>query len=83
MIDIPRSTSASSINTRRNITTNFPQVFTEPEAAKWLRVSRITLQRVRLRGEISFSRVGGVRVVYTYKNLTDYLASRERTAFKT
>jgi len=62
------------------ISTRHPQVFTEPEAANWLRVSRITLQRIRLRGEISFSRVGGTRVVYTIKNLTDYLASCERKA---
>lgn len=53
-------------------------VFTEKEAAKLLKVSRITLQRVRLGGGISFSRVGSSRVVYTQKNLTDYLTARER-----
>lgn len=54
------------------------RVFTEIEAAKVLKVSRVTLQRVRLSGGISFSRVGSSRVVYTEKNLTDYLAARER-----
>lgn len=56
-------------------------VFTEPEAASWLKVSRVTLQRIRLRGEISFCRVGGCRVIYTSKHLEEYLASRERAAF--
>ncbi len=56
-------------------------IFTEPEAARWLKVSRITLQRIRLRGEIAFSRVGGTRVIYTQKHLIDYLNSRERAAF--
>ena len=53
---------------------------TELEASAYLRISRQTLQRIRLRGEISFSRVGGTKVVYTLKNLSDYLASRERIA---
>ncbi len=57
-----------------------PQVFNEPEAASWLRVSRVTLQRIRLRGEIAFTRIGGTRVVYTLKQLTDYLAAHERPA---
>lgn len=56
--------------------------FTEPEAAFWLKVSRITLQRARLRGEIAFSRIGGCRVIYTRKHLEDYLISRERAAYK-
>lgn len=59
------------------------QVFTEPEAARLLRISRVTLQRIRLRGEISFSRIGGTRVIYTEKHLGDYLAARERAAFHT
>jgi hypothetical protein len=58
------------------------EIFTEPEAAHWLKVSRITLQRARLRGEIAFSRVGGCRVIYTRRHLEDYLASRERAAYK-
>lgn len=58
-----------------------PQVFTEPEAAKFLRLSRQTLQRIRLRGEIAFCRVGGTRVVYTRQHLDAYLASRERAAY--
>lgn len=65
------------------LTTKFPQVFTEPEAAQWLRISRITLQRIRLRGEISFSRIGGTRVVYTVKNLADYVQARERKSHAT
>jgi len=54
------------------------RTFTEPEAAGYLKISRQTLQRIRIRGEISFCRVGGTRVLYTHKHLEDYLASRER-----
>lgn len=55
-------------------------VLTEIEAANWLRISRITLQRIRLRGEIAFSRVGGTRVVYSLGQLKAYLAKCEVTA---
>jgi hypothetical protein len=49
--------------------------FTEPEAAKHLKVSRITLQRRRLAGEIAFFRIGA-RVVYSTAHLDDFLARR-------
>lgn len=72
--------------------TNFPataesqqtnqEIFTEAEAAQLLKVSRITLQRARLRGEIAFCRIGGCRVIYTRKHLEDYLAQQERVAYK-
>ena len=58
-----------------------PEIFTEPEAAAWLKVSRITLQRARLRGEIAFARVGGCRVIYTRRQIEDYLNARERAAY--
>lgn len=51
--------------------------FTEPEAAKHLKVSRITLQRRRLAGEIAFYRIGS-RVVYSTAHLQDFLARQER-----
>ena len=59
----------------------FQEIFTEHEAAAWLKVSRITLQRARLRGEIAFARVGGCRVIYTRRQIEDYLNSRERAAY--
>jgi len=79
---IPQDTNLPLTIDRNFITTRFTKVYTEIEAAECLRVSRITLQRIRLRGEIAFSRVGGSRVVYTSKNLTDYLATREQAAFR-
>lgn len=53
---------------------------TEREAARFLRISVITLKRIRYRGEIASSRVGRNRILYTTKGLTEYLASRERFA---
>jgi excisionase family DNA binding protein len=52
-------------------------LMTEPEAARELRVSRITLQRLRLRGHVSYVRVGG-QVRYTASHLKDYLKQQER-----
>lgn len=53
----------------------------EVEAAQWLKVSRITLQRARLRGELDYYRVGGSRVIYSMQHLKDYLKKRERKAY--
>ena len=58
------------------------QIFTEAEAAKLLKISRVTLQRIRLRGEIAFARIGGTRVIYTNKHLEAYLHFRERAVFR-
>ena len=66
---------------RRFITTRFIKVYNEKEAAEALGISRITLQRIRLRGGISFSRVGN-SIRYTAKNLTDFLAACERPAVR-
>lgn len=71
------ASSAAEIPSNNNVI----EIFTEPEAAKLLKVARITLQRARLRGEIAFSRIGGCRVVYTRKHLFDYVESRERAAY--
>lgn len=75
------NTQTSQMNQPNNHQTTFPQNFTEVEAARWLKVSKITLLRIRSRGEIAFSRVGGSRIIYTLKHLEDYLASRERAAY--
>lgn len=79
MMEINQNLPAQNVeNTHFSIT---PNNFTEPEAAQWLKVSRITLQRARIRGEIAFCRIGGIRVIYTRKHLEDYLKSREHAAF--
>ena len=46
--------------------------YTEAEAAKWLRISRATLQRARYRKEISYYRMGNNRNVYASHHLKDY-----------
>lgn len=71
----------NTTNISAEIQLPIPDNFTEAEAAKWLKVSRITLQRARLRGEITFSRIGGCRVIYTRRHLEDYLTKRERAAY--
>jgi hypothetical protein len=53
------------------------QCVSEKEAALRLGVSRATLLRARLRGEISCFRIG-IRVVYSAAHLRDYLTAVER-----
>jgi excisionase family DNA binding protein len=55
----------------------FVETLSEPNAAKVIGISRLTLQRARRRGEISFYRVG-TRVLYAPQHIADYLASVER-----
>lgn len=45
---------------------------TESEAAKLLKISQETLQRIRYNGEIEFYRVGG-RVFYLPQNLYEFV----------
>lgn len=53
------------------------ETLTEAAAAQMLGVSKITLQRLRNRGEISHFRIGA-RVLYSLEQLKDYLADVER-----
>jgi excisionase family DNA binding protein len=53
------------------------ETLTETAAAQVLGVARITLQRLRKRGEISHFRIGA-RVLYSPEHLKDYLADVER-----
>ncbi len=46
--------------------------YTEKEAAKWLKISRATLQRARYRKDISFYRMGNNRIVYARRHLDAY-----------
>lgn len=55
----------------------FVETFSEKNAATVIGVSRLTLQRARKRGDISYYRVG-TRVLYSAKHIADYLASVER-----
>jgi excisionase family DNA binding protein len=53
------------------------ETLTEVEAARMLGISKITLQRLRHRGEISHFRIGA-RVLYSPQHLKDYLTGVER-----
>ena len=53
------------------------ETLTESEAARLLGVSKITLQRLRSREEISHFRIGS-RVLYSPEQLKEYLAAVER-----
>ena len=55
------------------------ELFTEAEAAEFLRISRVTLWRERSKGNISFRRLP--RLVYTQGDLNEYLARNKRAAF--
>jgi excisionase family DNA binding protein len=58
------------------------ETLTEAEAARMLGVSKITLQRLRNRGEISHFRIGA-RVLYSPTHIQDYLSSVERKVQET
>ena len=55
------------------------QLLSEPEASSALGISRITLQRKRKDGDISFYRVGG-RILYSPSHLDEYLSKCEQKA---
>ncbi len=55
------------------------KLLSEPEASSVLGISKITLQRKRKDGSISFYRVGG-RVLYSPSHLEEYLAKCEQKA---
>ena len=55
------------------------KLLSEPKAALALGVSKITLQRKRKDGSISFYQVGG-RILYSPNHLEEYLAKCEQKA---
>jgi excisionase family DNA binding protein len=55
------------------------KLLSEPEASSVLGISKITLQRKRKDGSISFYRVGG-RVLYSPSHLEEYLSKCEQKA---
>ena len=59
----------------------FPEVLSEPEAARVLGISSLTLRRARKRGEISFLQIGR-RILYSSDHINQYLAFVERRKSK-
>jgi predicted site-specific integrase-resolvase len=51
-------------------------IFTEPEMAKRLRISAVTLRRMRKRGEIGFVQLTSNRIAYRQSHGDALLASR-------
>jgi hypothetical protein len=62
------------------LTMNEKQIYTDKEAADYLRISQVTLWRERKGGKISFRRVAS-KIVYTNQDLEDYLERTKRDAF--
>ncbi len=70
-------TNQSSVRTSAENST--VKLLSEPEASSVLGISKITLQRKRKDGSISFYRVGG-RVLYSPSHLEEYLSKCEQKA---
>ncbi len=56
------------------------KIYTDREAAEYLRISQVTLWRERKKGKISFHRAAS-KIIYTRADLDAYLDSTKRTAF--
>ncbi len=56
------------------------QIYTDREAAEYLRISQVTLWRLRKTGKISFRRAAS-KIIYTQTDLENYLQSTKREAF--
>ncbi len=56
------------------------QLYTDREAAEYLRISQVTLWRERTKGKITFRRAAS-KIIYTRADLESYLESTKREAF--
>ncbi len=56
------------------------KIFTDREAADYLRIGQTTLWRLRKTGKISFRRAAS-KIIYTQLDLENYLDSTKREAF--
>ncbi len=56
------------------------QIYTDREAARYLRIGQTTLWRLRKAGKISFRRASS-KIIYTQNDLENYLDSTKRDAF--
>ena len=66
-------------NVRTSAENSTVKLLSEPEASSVLGISKITLQRKRKDGSISFYQVGG-RILYSPSHLEEYLAKCEQKA---
>lgn len=56
------------------------QIYTDKEASDYLRISQVTLWRLRKTGKISFRRAAS-KIIYTQADLNNYLQITKREAF--
>ncbi len=66
--------------TTNEISTREITLFTDKEAAAYLRISQVTLWRERKAGKISFRRAAS-KIIYTHDDLQDYLERNKRNSF--
>ncbi len=59
---------------------NEKQIYTDREAAEYLRIGQTTLWRLRKAGKISFRRAAS-KIIYTHNDLEAYLNSTKRDVF--
>ncbi len=57
-----------------------PEIYTDKEAAHFLRVSQVTMWRLRKKGEINFRRISS-KIVYLREDIDAYLDKNKRAAF--
>ncbi len=65
----------------RNSEIMLPQLFTDEEAAEYLKVSRMSLWRLRKAGELSFVRVTS-RIMYRRSDLENFIQRHSQTAVR-
>jgi hypothetical protein len=63
----------------KNQTIAMREIYTDKEAANFLRVSQVTLWRERRKGKISFRRAAS-KIIYTRADLESYLDKNKREA---
>ncbi len=74
------SSDQKQIN-QSNETIRERELFTDKEAAEYLRISQVTLWRERKAGKISFRRAAS-KIIYTHDDLLDYLERNKRNFFQ-
>jgi excisionase family DNA binding protein len=57
------------------------EIFSNQEAADFLKVSTVTLYRERKKGKIDFRRIGLGKIVFTRHDLESYLERQKRVAY--
>jgi hypothetical protein len=68
------------ILTNKNQEPELRKIYTEREASAYLRLSLVTLWRLRKAGKINFHRFNS-KIIYTSENLDNFIESTKRTAF--